>query len=139
MCFHMGGNIDLMISTCCTILRRACGVWVLSHVSERCQAEPAVGEAHSSLLKATLLPAETRRTWWPLQSQEKNSALGRQKDVLKSWVSLWISEANKQTHKWHFVLKGTWSVRCCGRDQKPLGVVCLSPLLTLPLSLGLDY
>lgn len=75
MCFYIGVNTDLMISTHCTILRRACGVWVLSHVSERCKADPAVGEAHSSLLKATFLSAETKRTLWPLQSEEKNCVL----------------------------------------------------------------
>lgn len=42
---------------------------------------------------------------------------------------------SKQSHKWQFVLQGTWFVRCCGRDQKLLCVVCLKCLLTFPLLL----
>lgn len=114
----MCGSTDLVIPTHCTMLRRACGVWLLSHVSDRCKAEPAVGEAHSSLLKAALLSAETRRTLWPLQREEKNCALGRQKGVLKSWVSLWISQTNPQIAlcpQRHLVCEVLWE-----RSEAPL-------------------
>lgn len=35
MDFHIGVNIDLIISIPCTLLRTVCGVWVLSHVTEQ--------------------------------------------------------------------------------------------------------
>lgn len=55
------------------------------------------------------------------------------KKVFSQELGFPVDFTSKQTHKWHFVLKGTCSVRCCGRDQKPLGVVGLNSLLTFPL------
>lgn len=55
------------------------------------------------------------------------------KKVFSQELGFPVDFTSKQAHEWHFALKGTWSVRCCGRDQKPLGGVGLSSLLTFPL------
>lgn len=149
MCFHIGKNRGLTISLHCTILRTVCVVWVLSHVTEQLcswqQQSPAVGEAHSSFLKATLLSAKSRKLW-PLQCEGENCALQRQKGVLtRVGFPCSVLGFHKQTNpqvalcpRRHVVCEVLWE-----RSESPLSVVCLKSLLTFPLllqsQLGLDY
>lgn len=150
MCFHIGRNRDLTISLHCTILRTVCVVWVLSHVTEQLcswqQQSPAVGEAHSSFLKATLLSAKSRKLCGHC-SVKGRTVHFKDKRVFSQQLgfpAVFLGFTSKQTHKWHFVPEGTWSVRCCGRDQNPLCVSCIWSLcshflLLLQSQLGLDY